>query len=137
MQLCRGGRRLGIRIERGIPRRDQPLAQGKRADRNDPGFHSEHLSTKGEPVGTYSTPWGSKATMVLDKDASVLTWSNTPITSTMKTTSLTTSTSGEKVGSATWVAGKTTVTVPVVLDGRIHRPSTWWRLTHPFQLLGK
>jgi hypothetical protein len=118
MQLCRGGRRLGIRIERGIPRRDQPLAQGKRADRNDPGFHSEHLSTKGEPVGTYST-------------------SNTPITSTMKTTSLTTSTSGEKVGSATWVAGKTTVTVPVVLDGRIHRPSTWWRLTHPFQLLGK
>jgi serine-type D-Ala-D-Ala carboxypeptidase (penicillin-binding protein 5/6) len=101
------------------------------------GFHSEHLSTKGEPVGTYSTAWGSKATMVLGKDASVLTWSNTPITSTMKTTTLKTGTSGEKVGSVTWVAGKTTVSVPVVLDGRIHGPSTWWRLTHPFQLLGK
>jgi len=101
------------------------------------GFHSEHLSTKGEPVGTYSTPWGSEATMVLDRDASVLTWSNTPITSTMKATTLKSGASGEKVGSVTWVAGKSTVTVPIVLDGRIHGPSTWWRLTHPLQLLAR
>ncbi len=73
--------------------------------------------------------------MVLDKSASVLTWSNTPITSTMTTTKLKTGANGEKVGSVTWVAGKKTVTVPVVLRGKIRGPSTWWRLTHPSQLL--
>lgn len=100
------------------------------------GFHTEQLATKGEPVGTYTTPWGSKAKVVLAKDASVLTWSNTPITSTLKTSTLKTGANGEKVGSIVWVAGKTTVAVPIVLDGRIHGPSTWWRLSHPFELLG-
>jgi D-alanyl-D-alanine carboxypeptidase (penicillin-binding protein 5/6) len=101
------------------------------------GFHENQLAAKGEVVGTYSTPWGARASMVLAKGASALTWSNTPITSTMKTTTLKTGASGETVGSVTWVAGKTTITVPVTLKGKIQGPSTWWRLTHPFQLMGK
>jgi D-alanyl-D-alanine carboxypeptidase (penicillin-binding protein 5/6) len=101
------------------------------------GFHEEQLATEGDVVGSYSTPWGAKASMVLGKSASTLTWSNTPITSTMTTTTLKTGASGEKVGSVTYVAGKSTVTVPVVLKGKIQGPSTWWRLTHPMQLLGK
>jgi D-alanyl-D-alanine carboxypeptidase (penicillin-binding protein 5/6) len=101
------------------------------------GFHTVQLATKGQVVGAYSTPWGSRAKMVVDKDASVLTWSNTPVTSTMTTTTLNTGANGERVGTLTWVAGKTTVAVPVVLDGRVRAPSTWWRLTHPFQLLGR
>ena len=75
--------------------------------------------------------------MVLAKDANAFTWSDTAITSTMKTTTLKTGKSGEAVGSVTWVAGKTTETVPVVLKGSIRGPSAWWRLTHPTELLGK
>ncbi len=101
------------------------------------GFHEVPLGTQGQVVGSYSTPWGAKARMVLDKSASAFTWSNTPITATMTTTTLKTGASGEKVGSVTWVAGKTTVTVPVVLQGSIRGPSSWWRLTHPAELLGK
>ena len=101
------------------------------------GFHEEQLGSEGQVVGSYSTPWGAKASMVLGKDAATLTWSNTPITSTMTTTRLKTGANGEKVGSVTWVAGKNTVTVPVVLKGKIKGPSAWWRLTHPAQVLGK
>jgi D-alanyl-D-alanine carboxypeptidase (penicillin-binding protein 5/6) len=101
------------------------------------GFHDNQLATEGEVVGTYSTPWGAKASMIIGKSASALTWSNTPITSTVKTTTLKTGASGETVGSVTWTAGKTTVTVPVVLKGKIQGPSTWWRLTHPLQLMGR
>jgi serine-type D-Ala-D-Ala carboxypeptidase (penicillin-binding protein 5/6) len=101
------------------------------------GFHEEQLATEGDVVGSYSTPWGAKASMILGKSASTLTWSNTPITSTMTTTTLKTGASGEKVGSVTYVAGKSTVTVPVVLKGKIQGPTAWWRLTHPMQLLGK
>lgn len=98
------------------------------------GFHEETLATQGEAIGSYSTPWGSKARMILDKDASVYTWSNTPITSKLKTTALKTGANGKKVGSITWTAGKTIVTVPIVLHGRIEAPSPWWRLTHPLDL---
>jgi D-alanyl-D-alanine carboxypeptidase (penicillin-binding protein 5/6) len=101
------------------------------------GFHTTQLGTKGEIVGTYSTAWGSKARMVLAKDASALTWSNAAITSTMTTTTLKTGASGETVGTVIWKVGATTVTVPVVLDGAIRPPSTWWRLTHPFELSSK
>jgi D-alanyl-D-alanine carboxypeptidase (penicillin-binding protein 5/6) len=101
------------------------------------GFHVEQFGEAGQVVGSYSTPWGATATMVLAKTASAMTWSNTPITSTMTTTSLKSGANGQTVGSVTWTAGKTRVTVPVVLQGKIAGPSTWWRLTHPGELLAK
>jgi D-alanyl-D-alanine carboxypeptidase (penicillin-binding protein 5/6) len=101
------------------------------------GFQTVQVGTQGAVVGTYSTPWGASASMVLAKSASALVWSNTKITSTLSTTSPGNARNGQSVGSITYVAGKTTVTVPVVLKGSIAGPSAWWRLTHPFQLFGK
>ena len=98
------------------------------------GFHEVPVAEAGQEVGTYSTPWGASATMVLGSSASVFTYSNTPITSTMTTSTLKTGSDGEKVGSMTWKAGTSTVTVPVVLKGSITPPTAWWRLTHPFEL---
>ena len=98
------------------------------------GFHEVNLGSLGEVVGTYRTRWGATADLVLDKSASILTWSNTPVTSTMTTTTLKTGADGENVGSVTWTAGPTTVTVPLVLQGSIRPPTAWWRLTHPFEL---
>ena len=39
------------------------------------------------------------------------------------------------MGAVTWTVGNATVSVPVVLKGKIAKPSAWWRLTHPAQLL--
>jgi D-alanyl-D-alanine carboxypeptidase (penicillin-binding protein 5/6) len=101
------------------------------------GFHRVPLLAKGQVLGSYSTPWKDDATIVAGDDATVLTWSNNPITSTMVTTSLTTGADGATVGSVTFVAGEDTVTVPLLLHGAIAGPDAWWRLTHPAELLGK
>jgi D-alanyl-D-alanine carboxypeptidase (penicillin-binding protein 5/6) len=98
------------------------------------GFHEVPLGISGQQVGSYTTPWGESARMVLGKDASIFTWSDTPIEASMHTTTLTTGADGEEVGSVTWTAGPNTVTVPIVLEGSISPPDQWWRLTHPFEL---
>ncbi|MES1170190.1 MAG: D-alanyl-D-alanine carboxypeptidase, partial [Leifsonia sp.] len=98
------------------------------------GFHDVPVAVKGQVVGTYTTPWGAHARMVLGSSASVFTYSDARITSTMTTTTLKTGKDGEKVGRVTWTAGTSTVTVPVVLDGSITPPTAWWRLTHPQDL---
>lgn len=98
------------------------------------GFHHVTVAERDEKVGTYTTPWGASATMVLGSSASVFTYSNAKITSTMTTSTLKTGKDGEKVGSVTWKAGDSTVTVPVVLKGSIAPPTAWWRLTHPQDL---
>jgi D-alanyl-D-alanine carboxypeptidase (penicillin-binding protein 5/6) len=98
------------------------------------GFQTVQVATARQKVGTYTTAWGESAGMVLAADASLFTWSDTPIEATMQTIDLTTGADGEEVGSVTWTAGPETVTVPVVLDGSIAPPDQWWRLTHPFEL---
>ncbi|GAA1966956.1 D-alanyl-D-alanine carboxypeptidase [Microbacterium deminutum] len=98
------------------------------------GFVRVPAATEGTDVGSYSTPWGSSARMVLSEDASIFTWSDTPIVATMKTTTPTRWKDGEVVGSVTWTAGPNTVTVPIEIEGSIRPPTDWWRLTHPSEL---
>ena len=100
------------------------------------GFHDVPVGTRDQVVGTYSTAWGESARMVLASDAAILTWSDTPITASIETTTLTTGKKGDEVGTVTWTAGPNTVTVPVVLEGSISPPDQWWRLTHPSELGG-
>jgi len=98
------------------------------------GFHSTMLGRQGDVVGTYTTKWGASAHMVLGDDATVTTWSNTPITVAMSTGTITTGKAGQRVGTVTWTSGKTVVRVPVVLASAIRPPGDWWRLTHPDKL---
>jgi len=98
------------------------------------GFHSTPLGTQGDVVGTYTTRWGASAKMVLGDNAGITTWSNTPITVKMSTGSITTGKARQKVGTVTWTAGSSTVTVPVVLDEAVKPPTDEWRLTHPGEL---
>lgn len=101
------------------------------------GFHGVQLASHGDDVGTYSTPWGSTARMVIAEDASIFTWSDTPITVTMKTTAPASYKDGAVVGSITWKAGPNTTTVPLKVEGSISPPTEWWRLTHPLDLGGQ
>jgi D-alanyl-D-alanine carboxypeptidase (penicillin-binding protein 5/6) len=101
------------------------------------GFHRVTLVKVGQVIGTYTTPWKDQATIVASKGASVLTWSNTPITSSMTTKSVTTGSGGTNVGTITWKAGPETVTAPLDLQGDIRPPSDWWKLTHPADVFRK
>ena len=101
------------------------------------GFHKVPLITKGTVLGSYTTPWKDGAGIVAADDASVLTWSDTPITSTVKVEPVTAGRSGTKVGSLTFVAGKSTLRVPLELKGAIAGPGWSWRLTHPVELFAK
>jgi D-alanyl-D-alanine carboxypeptidase (penicillin-binding protein 5/6) len=98
------------------------------------GFHEVPVVTDGQVIGRYTTPWGESAQMVLGGDASIFTWSDTPITAELETVTLTTGKKGDTVGTLTFTAGPQTTTVPVFLDGSISPPDQWWRLTHPFEL---
>lgn len=97
----------------------------------DNGFARRSVASRGDAVGSYSTPWGSTARMVLGDDASILAWSDTPIVASMKTKTPSRWKDGEVVGSVTWTAGPNTVTVPIEIEGSITPPTDWWRLTHP------
>ncbi len=105
------------------------------------GFHVVTLESTGTVVGRYSTPWKDGARVVTGDRASVLTWSDAPITSTMTIRPLSitagkTATDGSTVGSLDFTVDGNSISVPLVLDGSISGPGGWWRLTHPEVLLG-
>ncbi len=50
------------------------------------GFHDIPLGTVGDDLGTISTPWGSSASLVLAKTTKLHTWSDTPVSVTLDTT---------------------------------------------------
>ncbi|QIG39651.1 D-alanyl-D-alanine carboxypeptidase [Microbacterium sp. 4R-513] len=98
------------------------------------GFHDVTVATRGQQIGTFTTPWGGSARMVLAKDASVFTWSDTPITMNVQTVTPKRYAQDEEIGSITWTAGPNSTTVPIVIEGTIAPPTDWWRLTHPSEL---
>jgi D-alanyl-D-alanine carboxypeptidase (penicillin-binding protein 5/6) len=100
------------------------------------GFHVVTLGESGDEIGTYTTAWGDSARILLAEDVSLLTWSDTPVTSSFAAESVTTAEDGDDVGTATWTVGGTVLTSPLVLDGTIQPPDAWWRLTHPGELGG-
>lgn len=98
------------------------------------GFHGVSLATIGQEIGSISTPWGAAASLVIGDDASIFTWSDTPIEVTMDIGDPSAYSDGEVVGTITWTAGPNTVTAPVKIAGSIDQPTEWWRLTHPSEL---
>ncbi|MDR7110577.1 D-alanyl-D-alanine carboxypeptidase (penicillin-binding protein 5/6) [Microbacterium trichothecenolyticum] len=101
------------------------------------GFHEVPVAKRDQPVGTITTRWGESAQIVVSDYATIFTWSDTPITVEMTTTTPKTYTDGEEVGSITWTAGPNTVTVPIEIEGTIVPPTDSWRLTHPGELGGE
>ena len=100
------------------------------------GFHTVVLGERGDQIGTYTTAWGESAGIRLGDGASILTWSDTPISVAFDADQLTTGDDGDEVGTVTWTVGTETLTVPLLLDGTIEPPDAWWRLTHPGELGG-
>lgn len=100
------------------------------------GFHDIAVSSQGASYGKYTTPWGDSAEVVAASSHTVLAWSATTVTSTVSMKRVVTASDGATVGTVTYTAGTATVSVPLVLKGTIGAPDSWWRVTHPFDLLG-
>jgi serine-type D-Ala-D-Ala carboxypeptidase (penicillin-binding protein 5/6) len=98
------------------------------------GFHQVPVSTRGQKIGTITTPWGASASVVVVRDASILTWSDTPIAVTLDTAAASSYTDGQVIGHATWTAGTQSATVDITISGSIEQPTLLWRLTHPTAL---
>ncbi|HWH26044.1 MAG TPA: D-alanyl-D-alanine carboxypeptidase [Pseudolysinimonas sp.] len=98
------------------------------------GFHELTVSEKGEKYGTFRTPWGQSAHAVTQKDATLLTWGDTPVSSTVTVRKVGLAQAGTRVGEVVYTAGAATVTVPLVLSASLSDPGAEWRLTHPGQL---
>jgi D-alanyl-D-alanine carboxypeptidase (penicillin-binding protein 5/6) len=101
-----------------------------------PGFHEVTLTEAGTAFADYTTEWGEGARAVAAEAASVLVWSDTPITGVATATPVDSATEGEKVGSVDFTVGEKTVTVPLALDTALTDPGLGWRLTHPGELAG-
>jgi len=99
------------------------------------GFHKVPLIALDQKLGDYLTPWDDTAQIVAGKGASVLTWSDTPVTVTSTIDPVGIAADGAQVGSVTFTAGARTTTVPLELDGAIDGPGGWWRVMHPRELL--
>ena len=98
-------------------------------------FHPVKVVGAGSVFGEYITEWDDTARAIAVDNASLLTWSDTPVTSSVTIDEVTTAKRGTIVGSVTYTAGVRTVTVPLRLDDAVNGPGGWWRLGHPRELL--
>ncbi|MDI2098163.1 D-alanyl-D-alanine carboxypeptidase family protein [Ruicaihuangia caeni] len=98
------------------------------------GFQELSLTQAGQAFGTYSTAWDERTRLTAAADASIVAWSNTPVSVLVSSTPLSSAEAGARVGVATFVVGGETVEVPLVLDEALSEPDPWWRLTNPAEL---
>jgi len=99
-----------------------------------PGFQNVDLAVKGDSFGSYTTAWGQTAEAVAGEDASVLVWSDTPITGAATARSVTLGEAGDEVGDVEFTAGDRSVSVPLVLGEPLTDPGASWRFSHPGEL---
>ena len=98
------------------------------------GFHEVPLIEADTTIGTYSTAWGDRATVVTESGTSLFTWSNQAITAKVNSAPVRHGKSGTVVGEIEFASPTNQAQVPLVLRGAIREPDAWWRLTHPQRL---
>ena len=98
------------------------------------GFHEVELAREGEAFAAYATPWDQTAEAVASENESVVVWFDTPISATVTAGDVTAATTGDTVGTVTFVVGEKTIEVPLILDAGLGDPGPWWRLSHPLDL---
>jgi len=100
------------------------------------GFHQINLATKGEAFASYTTEWGQTISAVAEKNASLVTWGDAKVTTSITATPVSTGAKGQTVGTATFRAGGHSVSVPLGLSTTVDDPGPGWRLSHPGLIVG-
>ncbi|HYH35920.1 MAG TPA: hypothetical protein VD706_00245, partial [Candidatus Saccharimonadales bacterium] len=89
----------------------------------------------GSTVGSYDVPWGGNIPVVAARDLDVSGWSGSTVTAQTDLRKVPADTkAGQYVGNVKLPKSALTdeKSVPVKLQNAPDKPSTWWRLTHPF-----
>ena len=100
------------------------------------GFHQVVLAKKGDAFASYTMEWGQKVSAVAQENATLVTWSDTQVTSSITAAPVSTGTKGQAVGTATFTSGGHTVSVPLGLGTKAEDPGPGWRLSHPGLIVG-
>ena len=100
------------------------------------GFHDVQLTDAGTEYGRYSTDWGQSSSLVAAEAASVLVWSDTPVSGVAEAEPAAIGTAGDTVGSVDFLVGGETISVPLELTETLSDPGPGWRLSHPAELFG-
>lgn len=95
------------------------------------GFRTVELTSAGAEWASYATEWGDTATAESAEAASLLVWSDTPITTELSLPELALADDGSEIGTVTFTAGGQSASVPITLDGTLGDPGAWWRLSNP------
>lgn len=90
----------------------------------------------GTVVGRATTLWGESGDIVTSEDVAVIRWRDDEAIVTPLLTLGETWRAGEAFGSLEVEGKLDTQSVAVELAEGLEKPSPWWRLTHPFDLLG-
>lgn len=95
----------------------------------DSGLANITVAKKGQTIGYYQTPWGTKSDIVAKDDLLILGWKNTIIKlDTQVTTLKTPAVSGQENGKIDAMLGGQSKTVAVELKNNLPGPSWTWRL---------
>lgn len=100
------------------------------------GFHEVSLVKKGDIYASYTTTWGQRTTAIAERSASVVTWSDTAVTSSSHVAPITIGAKGQDVGTATFTVAGRTINVPLGLASKVSDPGPGWRLSHPGLIIG-
>lgn len=100
------------------------------------GFHEVSLVKKGDVYASYTTKWGQKTMAIAEQSASVVTWSDAPVTSSSNIAPITIGAKGEDVGTATFTVAGRTIKVTLGLASKVSDPGPGWRLSHPGLIIG-
>ena len=87
-------------------------------------------------VGRVTTLWGEEVDIVTDADTDVVLWNGAAATAVTDVDLGEERDRDDTVGALTATGPLDEATTPLVLADDIEGPSPWWRLTHPFELLG-
>jgi D-alanyl-D-alanine carboxypeptidase (penicillin-binding protein 5/6) len=100
------------------------------------GFHQLDLAKKGDAFASYTTEWGQTVSAVAEKSASLVTWGDAKVTTSVTATPVSGGVKGQSVGTATFTSQGHAVSVPLVLSTTVHDPGPGWRLSHPGLIVG-
>jgi D-alanyl-D-alanine carboxypeptidase (penicillin-binding protein 5/6) len=92
------------------------------------------VTNKGATVATYHLPWGESASAVSDDNLHAISWGGSDVTTynvldKVRLPAGKSQVIGKRVEISN--ATGTRTSVPLILDGDLHGPSLWWRMTHP------
>lgn len=97
-------------------------------------FQSVQVAAKGQAFAHYTTPWGDKVSAVASKDIHAISWNGNPITQHVATRAADFDQSNT-AGKVTFNSNVASAELDLVLDKPLTKPSIWWRLTHPSEIM--